>query len=370
MNKMWKKLLFCCLAVAGASAFSEDKPAEKKMERPPEFVKVGKVKAISVSKNRRYIGKISAVDDVSLIARVNGVIQKQNFSSGAFVKKGDLLFVIEDTTYVAAVKAAEAKLMQSKAEFEFAQKNLKRQSSLWKQKAVSESSYDEAVRQEATCRAALLAAEAALLDAKNNLSYTKIYAPINGKAGIAAVAEFNYVTPSTGTLVYIANMDSMNINFWITMRDYVSIFGGSFERLQKEAVVQIMLADGTEFNGEKKIVFVDNKVDKDTDSIRVRIRVKNDGMQLLPDALVSVRIAKKDGEKTSVPVSAIMNNGNTSYVYVLNAENIPAVRPVKLGDTVGSEQIILDGLKEGETVVIDGTHKVFPGKAVVPVGSK
>ena len=184
------------------------------------------------------------------------------------------------------------------------------------------------------------------------------------------MAEFNYVTPSTGTLVYIANMDSMHVNFWITMRDYVSIFGGSFERLQKEAVVQIILADGSEFNGDKEIVFVDNKVDKDTDSIRVRVRVKNDGMQLLPDALVSVRIAKKDGKKTGVPVSAIMNNGNTSYVYVLNAENIPTVRPVKLGDTVGGEQIILDGLNVGETVVIDGTHKVFPGKAVVPVGSK
>ncbi|MBO5668612.1 MAG: efflux RND transporter periplasmic adaptor subunit, partial [Lentisphaeria bacterium] len=256
-----------------------------------------------------------------------------------------------------------------KAEYAFAKRNLARQQALWNKKATSESTYDEAVRQEAVSKAAVEAAEAALLDAENNLSYTRIISPLDGKAGKAALSEGNYVTPSSGDLINIVALDKMYVNFWISMNDYLSLFNGSYETLKKEGKVKVFLADGSEFAGKSSIVFIDNRVVKDTDTIRIRLLVDNDGMKLLPDGLVTVRIGRKDSNKCAVPVSAIMNNGQISFVYVLDQENKAAVRPVELGEVQGRDQVILKGLQEGETVVFDGTHKVFPGSKVNPVAA-
>ncbi|MBR7130478.1 MAG: efflux RND transporter periplasmic adaptor subunit [Lentisphaeria bacterium] len=338
--------------------------------RPAEPVRVDKVKMIERETSRKYIGKITAVDDVSMVARVSGVVLDQKFTNGDFVKKGQVLILLEDTTYVAAQKAAKAKLAQCKAEYEFAKRNLARQQTLWKSKATSESTYDEAVRTEATCKAAVAAAEAALMDAENNLSYTKIVSPINGRTSRAIYSPGNYVTPASGNLINIVSMDEMYVNFWISMNDYLAMFGGSFETLQKEANTAIIMANGSEFKGKSAIVFIDNRVDKDTDTIRVRLRVKNDNHILLPDSLVTIRLSRKYPKSTAVPVSAIINNGKMNFVYILGDKNIPQVRPVEIGEISGNMQMIMKGLKEGETVVIDGTHKVFPGQPVNPVPVK
>ena len=361
MKRVCKGLLICsmtaaCFVLAAAPAGSPAVPA-----------KVGKVTNAQRNISRKYIAKISAVYDVSLIARVPGVILEQKFANGDMVKKGQVLITIEDTTYVAARDSAKAKLAQCIAEYDFAKRNLARQQTLWKNKATAESTYDEAVRSEAIAKAAIDAAKAALLDAENNLSYTKIISPISGKTGKMALSPGNYVTPSSGTLINIVTMDEMYVNFYISMSDYMSIFGGNFDTLRKEGIAQIITADGKEFRGKSEIVFVDNRVDKDTDTIRVRIRVKNDNMVLLPDSLVTVRLSRAVEPRPVVPVSAVMNNGKMSYVYVLNAKNIAQIRPVELGEVQGRNQIILKGLSAGERVVFDGTHKVFPENEVIPV---
>ena len=336
--------------------------------RPPEAVRTGKVSSISDEISRKYIGTISAVDDVALVPRVSGVIEKQQFANGDMVKKGQELFIIEDTSYVAARDSAEAKLAQCRAEYEFAKRNLARMKTLIETKATSESSFDEAVRTEATSAAAVKAAEAALIDAKNNLSYTKIISPIDGKTGRAAVSPGNYVTPGFGTLVTVVALDQMYVNFWMSMNDYLSLFG-SFETLKKEAEIKIIMADGSEFPNKAKIVFLDNRVDKDTDTIRIRGLVKNKEMRLLPDSIVTVRVTRKDGEKAAVPVSSVLNNGKISFVYTLDDQNVAQVRPVELGAVRGKLQIITKGLKPGETIVFDGTHKVIPGNKVMPVSA-
>ncbi|MBE6378330.1 MAG: efflux RND transporter periplasmic adaptor subunit [Lentisphaerae bacterium] len=361
---MKKNLKFFMLCSISAACFIL---AAAPAGRPAVPARVGQVKNAARNISRKYIAKISAVDDVSLIARVPGVILEQKFAHGDMVKKGQELIIIEDTTYVAARNSAKAKLQQCVAEYDFAKRNLARQQTLWKNKATAESTYDEAVRSEAIAKAAVDAAKAALLDAENNLSYTKIISPISGKTGKAAFSPGNYVTSSSGTLINIVSMDEMYVNFFISMSDYMSIFGGSFDTLRKEGVAKIITADGKEFAGKADIVFIDNRVDKDTDTIRVRLRVKNDNMILLPDSLVSVRLSRADKPRPTVPVSAVMNNGKMSYVYVLDEKNIAQIRPVELGEVQGKNQIILNGLRAGERVVFDGTHKIFPGSEVAPV---
>ena len=360
MKRSRKILLFCCVLAAGSSAFAA--PAAQAVP-----VRVGEVAEISRNISRKYIAKISAVDDVSMVARISGVILEQKFQHGDMVKKGQELILLEDTTYLAARNSAKAKLAQCIAEYDFAKRNLARQQTLWKNKATSESTIDEAIRSEATAKAAVDAAKAALLDAENNLSYTKIISPISGKTSKATYSPGNYVTPSSGTLINIVSMDEMYVNFWISMSDYMSVFGGSYDRLQKEGIARIILADGKEFTGKSEIVFIDNRVDKDTDTIRIRVKVKNNNMVFLPDSLVTVLLSRADKARAAVPVSAVMNNGKISYVYVLDANNVAQVRPVELGETQGKNQIILKGLTVGEKVVFDGTHKVFPGTPVTPV---
>lgn len=376
MKFNWKNFLVCGVILAACTAAGA--------ERPAPTVNVTKVTGVKQSITKKYIGNISAVDDVNLVARVSGKIELQNFNSGDMVKKGQLLFKLEDTTYIAQRDAAKARLAQSKAELAtrkaelvFAKKNLERLTKLWKSKATSEISYEEAVRVEATTRAAVAAAEAsvqaaaaALKDAENQLSYTKIYAPFDGKAGKAAVSPFNYVTPATGTLVNVVKLTPLYVNFWISESDYMSLFGGSYSDLQKHALVKLQLADDSIYGENAEIVFIDNKVDADTDTIRVRGLVKNADLKLIPNALVTVELSRKESNPMpAVPASAVLNNGKIDFVYVVNADNTVAIRPVVTGELQGRLQVISKGLKIGETVVTRGVHKIMPlpGFKVAPV---
>ena len=354
-----KKFAVLSVVAAGCAAFAAQMPATP--------VLVSKVSSVKQNMLKRYVGDLSAVDDVALVPRVSGVIWKQAFNNGDIVKKGQVLFVIENTTYLAQANAAKAKLAQCRAEYAFAKSNLKRLTTLRQQKAASESSFEEAVRLEASTKAAVAAAEAALLDAENNLSYTEIKSPISGKAGKAAVSEFNYVTPASGDLVTVVSLDPLYVNFSISSRDFLTMFG-SFENLKKLAVIEIVLADGSIYKEPVEVVFMDNRVDKETDTIKMRGKVRNKDGKLLPDSLITVKLGRKENQTMAgVPVYAVMNNGKMDYVYVLGDKNIPQIRQVVLGEVQGKTQVVKEGLTVGETVVVDGTHKVRPGVPVSPV---
>ena len=354
-----KKISIFSVATIACAVFAAQMPATP--------VLVSKVFPVRQNMLKRYVGDLSAVDDVALVPRVSGVIMKQSFVNGDIVKKGQTLFLIENTTYLAQANAAKAKLAQCRAEYEFAKSNLKRLTTLRQQKATSESSFEEAVRLEAATKAAVAAAEAALLDAENNLSYTEIKSPISGKAGKAAVSEFNYVTPNFGNLVTVVSLDPLYVNFSISSRDFLTMFG-SFEKFKELAAASIVLADGSVYSEPVEMVFMDNRVDKDTDTIRMRGKIRNKDGKLLPDSLITVKLGRKENrEMAGVPVYAVMNNGKMDYVYVLGEKNIPQLRQVVLGEVQGGTQTVKSGLTVGETVVVDGTHKVRPGVPVSPV---
>jgi RND family efflux transporter MFP subunit len=221
-------------------------------------------------------------------------------------------------------------------------------------------------------RAAISAAEAALLEAENQLSYTIITAPFNGKAGKASVSPFNYVTPSSGALVSVVHLDELYVNFWVSAKDYLTMFG-SYDELKKNADIKIILADDSVYPAPAEVIFLDNRIDKDTDTIRIRGLVKNKDLRLIPDSLVTVILSRKEKtEVPAVPASAIMNDGKKDFVYVVTADNTVVLRPVLTGELQGNMQIIRKGLNIGDTIVTEGTHKVIPdGKSkIVPVMDK
>lgn len=353
-------------------------------ERPPEVVRTGKAEAVNVSVKRRYIGALSSEYDVAIVPRVSGVIEKQNFKDGDFVKKGDLLYLIEDTTYKAAadtakanVDAAKAKLAQCKAEYTFALGNLKRVKDMHAKKATSDSNLDEATRMEGTAKAALAAAEAALSaaiaakrDADNNLSYTRIYSPVDGRAGKSVYSAHNYVTPATGVLLTIVSLDPIFVDFSISAKDFYRMFG-NFDNMVKNAVITVTTADGTPYHETGTVTFLDNRIDKNTGTIKIRAKLDNKQHKLIPDSLVSVTVERKaDAASVGVPTSALIFNPKGSFVYVVGAGNTAVLRPVVPGEIQGNTQVITSGLKVGETIVTEGIHKVIPDKPVIPVPGK
>lgn len=336
-------------------------------QRPPELVSASRVKMVDSVISKRYVGTLVSSIDVSLVPRISGIIEKKLFENGDLVKKGQLLFKLEDTTYRAQVASARAKVAQCEAEFKFASANFKRISTLRKQNAVSESSYEEAVRLEGTSKAALAAARAALIDAENNLSYTKITSPIDGRVGDAVLSDFNYVTPGSGTLVTVVATEPLYLDFSISARDFYKYFG-SLENIRETAEITFALADGSKYNQKAYYILLpDNRVDKDTDTIKIRGYFRNPDLKLIPDSLVSVYISRKSGKKAALPPSAVLSDGKNVFVLVLDKNNTVSRRPVVLDELQSGMQLIASGLKEGEVVVVDGTHKARPGAVVKPV---
>lgn len=372
-----KKFLFLSAVISAAMIATA-------AERPPEVVAVGKAKSVKTSVKRRYIGVLTSEYDVGIVPRVSGVIVQQNFKDGDFVKKGDLLYVIEDTTYRAAantaaanVDAAKAKLAQCEAEYTFAKSNLKRFQDMHAKKATSDSNLDDAVRMEASAQAALAAAraaigaaEAAKLDANNNLSYTRIYSPVDGRAGKSLYSAHNYVTPASGVILTIVSLDPMFVDFSISAKDFYRMFG-NFDNMVKNAVITVTTADGTPYPFNGKVTFLDNRIDKNTGTIKIRASLPNKQHKLIPDSLITVNVERKaDSESVGVPTSALFFNQKGSFVYVIGDGNVATIRPVTAGEIQGNTQVITSGLKVGETIVVEGIHKVIPNKPVIPAPGK
>ena len=334
----------------------------------PPAVNAGKVKMISEQGTRQYIGKLVSTHSVDLKARVSGILKDVYSKEGDFVKAGDLVMQIEDTLYLAQVKSAEAKVAQKKAEVEFAQTNYNRQTELVGVAARSE--LDEASRLLKLRQAELAECEAALTEAKTNLSYTKIVSPITGRFGKATYSPGNYLTPSSDALGSISKMSPIYVKMAISEPDYISMFGTP-ESILKDAVIRIRTADRKMFEETGSVKLVDNKIDPSTGTLMLWCVFENKSGRLIPGGVVDAFISRKVQKKfPAVPISAILLSKGGHYVYVLDDKNTASVRPVVPGEIIGGMQLIEKGLQEGETIVTDGTHKVMPGQTVKPMTGK
>lgn len=371
-NKKFTSILFCMAMLPGLQTLATDdqKPdgAPARPQLPPVNVTVAKSVELEETGMRRYIGMIEAIEDVSIIARISGFIEKIAFKEGEIIKKGDLLFELEDTTYQAQVKSSEAKVDQLKAELTYAQSNFERQEGLERNNIVSRDTLEDAERLLNFRKAGLAEAEATLVDAKNNLSYTKIYSPITGKVGKATYTLGNYVTLSSSPLADIVKIAPIYVRFAISENDYLSLFGNA-ETIKNEAVVRVQTADKKIYNEVGKITLVDNKIDTSTGTIMVWATFENADFKLNPGGLVTAFLTKKTGEKkTAVRISALQTDLDGNFLYVVDSENKANIRRVTPGEVLNNMQIISKGLEPGEMVVVDGTHKiVIPGRTIIPV---
>lgn len=335
----------------------------------PPSVRVETVGTLEATQPKPFNGTVAAKETVNLVPRVSGYLEKVAFQEGATVKEGDLLFNIEDTVYEISVRVAESVVRQIEAEIDLAKKELERIVILRKSNAVTEQDLDESQRTISLQEARLDEAKAKLDQAKNDLSYTKIHAPLTGRIGAKQYSEGNYLTPTSGVLATIVQFDPITVKFSMSVADFMR-YSKDGQGLG-QTNIEILRADGTPYQGEFKFDFLDNQVDRRTDSITIFLICQNPNNILLPGTFTRVQISERfEKPQPAVNVTALMTDGSNYYVYVLGAENKVERRNVTVGAQVYDHQIVTSGLEPGETVIVGGLNKVKPGGEVIPIGQE
>lgn len=344
-----------------AAAFAGEGPG-----MPAPFVTVGRVSQADNVEIKRYTGQVTHAASVNLVARVSGEMLKMNFREGQMVEKGQVLFELDPVRYEAAVRNAEAKVEENKARVSYAEISHDRSKNLYEQRATSKDSMDSTESEFAAVRAALAASEATLITSRDDLENTVITAPIGGKIGVSNYTVGNYLTPNSGTIATVIQLDPLRVHFAISNRDYLAMFGTE-AKLKENAVIRLRLADDSMYEHDGRVEFIDNQAHTRTDSVQVYASFDNPDGRLIPGSTVSVMLSRRTGGKLpAVMPSAMMHDGKKAYVYVVDKDNKIERRDVETGQLADGGQLIRSGLKPGEFVVVDGMHKARPGMVIEP----
>ena len=337
--------------------------AQAQMERPAAVVMARRGTTVMEAETRSYIGSVRPAETVNVTAKVNGTLWKTAFREGAIVLKGDLLFEIEDTIYKAKLQAAEAGLKQVEAEYDYAVKEYNRNKTLIDKKVISDAEFAIYEKNRASLEAKIAEMKATIKPCENDLSYTKIYAPITGRIGELVVSVGNEVGPTTGKLATIVQYDPIKIRFSMSEADFYRNYKDG--KLVNHTMV-VRDASGKELAGGIKIDFFDNQVDAATDTVMIQLLCPNADNAIVPGGFVKIDFTQKfDTPQLAIPTTAVMNEGKDLYVYVVGLDNIIEKRMIVAGDQVGDLQVVLEGLTIDELVVTGGAHKTYPGGKVV-----
>ncbi|RZL11556.1 MAG: efflux RND transporter periplasmic adaptor subunit [Rubrivivax sp.] len=351
----------------------KDKSAAPPAPPPPE-VGVVTIQPQTVPLITELPGRLEASRIAQVRARVAGVVQKRVFTEGSDVKAGQVLFQIDPATYQASFDSARA--TQGRAEANVAQASalVERYQPLQAAKAISPQEYLNAQVAQRQALADLASAKAAVQTAGINLGYAAVTAPISGRIGRAQVTEGALVGQGEATqLAVIQQINPLYVNFTQSATDALrlrrAVQAGKLNRAGAEgATVRVVLDDGTEYPMPGKLLFSDLSVDPTSGQVSLRAELPNPQGSLLPGLYVRVRIeqAQVDGG-VLLPQQSVTRSTQGDTVMVVGAEGQVAPRPVKLGGAVGNQWVVLEGLKTGEKVIVDGFQKLRPKQPVKPV---
>ena len=320
---------------------------------------------------REWIGSLDGSVNADVRARVSGYVISQNYKEGTVVKQGDLLFQVDPSVYEAAVEQAKASLAQAQANQLQTEQTEQRETQLFEQKVESAQNRDNAVQSNTAAKAAVKAQEATLRQAELNLEFTKITAPISGVAGIANPGIGDLVGPGDANpLATISTVDPIKVYFQISEQDYLKV---AQERTEANGTkpapppVEIILADGTLYPRQGKFSAVDRQVDNQTGTIRLAALFPNPDNVLRPGQFVRVRVTVRTLHEALLVPQRAVNEMQTSFeLAVVGTDNKAEIRTVKVGERVGSLWVVVDGLKPGERVVVEGLQKVRDNEPVKP----
>ena len=343
-----------------------DEKKQAAAAKTPKAVETMKPLVQDIFYETESAGRVEAKYSVDIVARINGWLQKSYFEEGAQVKKGQTLFLIEPDQYQNLVNTAAANVRQAQASLVNAEKELQRAQELVKNDYVSKSYYDQALATRDTSRAALDAAKAQLADAKLNLSYTKIAAPVDGKIGKIIITEGNLVNTATGPIARVVSTSPIYVYFNLKSSEFLKFkkhdIGTNFDNME----VSIQLADGSMYHEKGKIEFVDNEVNETTGTINLRATFENADELLVPGDFVSVHVKSIEPRNVMlVPQSAALNDASGYYVWTVDKDNKVARKNIKVTDEINKNWVVEEGLSVEEAFVSKGTQSIrMPGQVV------
>ena len=358
-------VVIAAAAVYGYRTWSGGKAVQQQTAQAAEPLVIVKPveKADSSSQPSEYVGRVEAIQTVQVQPQISGEIAKVSFKEGSIVKAGQLLFQIDPAQYQATVALRKAELEKAEATLAEAEKYHKRVMAANDQ-AVSAADRDTAESSVLQGKAAVSQAKANLRLAEINLGYCRITAPITGKIGIANLTKGNYVTPSSGALATIVQMDPVRVSYTLPDRDYLD----QLELFKKEGSVyktKLILSNGSELDVPGQRDFEDNTVDQMTGTVMMRLRYTNDSGMLIPGEMVRVFTQPVKSRIVNViPQTAVMADAEGDYVYVVEADNSVRDVRVKLGREMGTLREVVSGLKDGQNVVVAGLQNLRPGTKV------
>ncbi len=352
---------------------SEKSAAEAgKTPSPPAKVKIAQPLTQQVTEWDEYTGRIEAVNAVDVRARVGGYLEKVNFTAGANVKKGDLLFVIDNRPFKAALSFAVAELEKAKTQQELAKNDLARADNLFKAKAISAEEYDARKKGVKEAAAAIESAAARVTTAELNLEFTQVRAPINGRISRELLTAGNVVSGNEMDATVLAKIVSTNPVYVYMDVDERAIL--NYRREAKKqgrdlngTTLELALADEQDFPHSGKIDYVAPQENPTTGTVSVRGVFDNADELLSPGFFARLRI--RGGAAYSallLPDRAIGTDQADRFVWVMNKEQKVTQHKITQGKKVGELRIIQQGLQAGEWVVIEGLQKLKPDSKVVP----
>lgn len=349
------------------AACGEDEVAQNSGEEALPAVGVSPVVARDVSEQYEFVGQANAIQTIDLRARVTGFLQERPFKEGGPVKKGELLFLIEPDQYEAKVQTTQASIARAEATIEEAEQDLIRYSKLTAQGTTSEQKLEETKATAARAKADLMSAKADETQAKLDLDYTRIEAPIDGRIGRATVDVGNLIGPDSGILATVIDPDPIRVVFSVSERALLDYRKLRAEGKAGDAIPKLRLSDGKLFDQEGRVEFIDEQVDASTGTVQVRVEFPNPDNIIIPGQFVTVILVSGTPERQIVvPQAAVQANQTGYFVLVVEEGDVVQPRPVKLGQITGVDWVVEDGLTEGETIVVDGIQKVRPGAKVKP----
>jgi membrane fusion protein (multidrug efflux system) len=319
----------------------------------------------AITKTLDFVGRVEAIDRVVVQARVKGYLEKMLFKEGDSVKPGDALYQIEKGTFQAKVEDAQGALERAKANKTLSELQLQRKEELLAKQAGTVVARDEALAADEDARGQVLQAQAKLDEAHINLGYTDITSPIAGKISRTSVTAGNVVSPDSGPLTQIVSQDPMYVTFPVSQRELLQAQMNGRAAEIKDIKVHLRFANGSMYQQEGTINFVDVSVNRATDTVIARATLPNPDGTLIDGQLVGVVLeGGKPDERVVVPQAALIADQEGVYVFIVE-DGKAAVRRVKTGGESGANIVVLEGLKGGEQVIVEGMQSVRAGQAVM-----
>ena len=354
---------------------------EKKEEKPkagPPEVQVAEVLQQNVPISQEWVAQLNGPVNAEITPKVQGYLLKQDYQNGFFVKKGQLLFELDPRQYEASVDQAKAQVAVAQAKLAEATTNVNRDTPLAAQNAIPEKQLDTDLANQAAFKAEVLAQQANLQNAQLNLAWTKVYSPIDGIAGVSN----SQIGDLVGTTTKMATVSQVN-PIWAYFNVSESIFlsfapkvtrlitGNVSRSALQQMPVEFIQSNDEPYPSKGYVIYVNRQVGTQTGTIQIAAQFPNPAAALRPGGFGRVRISTGvNKDALLVPQPAVIEIQGQYQLIVLNAENKATFRPVKVGDRVGPNWIISEGLKPGEKVVVEGIQKVQQFAAAVPEMAK